>query len=70
MRIHNTAELQDGVNYWYVGVRYDCHWKVYSRCEKYKDGHDWSNMIVFDNKEDAKKFMEQLQNYVDPYIIK
>lgn len=68
--IQNIKDLKDGVKYWYIGVSYQCHWKIYCKCEKYKDGHDWSNMIVFDNETDANKFMKKIQKKFDAYIIK
>ncbi len=50
MRITKISNLVDGRKYWYIGVRYQCHWEIYHTCDTYRNGNDWSKMIVFDNE--------------------
>lgn len=53
MRITKISNLVDGRKYWYIGVRYQCHWEIYHTCDTYRNGNDWSKMIVFDNEKEA-----------------
>lgn len=70
MRIKDKLELIEGEKYWYIGVKYQSHWIIYKKSDNYKEGHDWSNMIVFDNEQEANEMKEKLQNYLRPFILK
>lgn len=69
MRITKISNLVDGRKYWYIGVRYQCHWEIYDTCDIYRNGNDWSKMIVFDNEKEAIKTKKLLQGHINPYAI-
>lgn len=70
MIIKNVSNLICDKMYWYIGVRYACHWEIYVKHDTYKQGHDWSKMIVFDNEQQAQSFKRCLQNCVNKFIIR
>jgi hypothetical protein len=70
MRIRNIADLVDGQEYWHLFVENVCHWQISVRLSKYRNGENWTDMIVYDNETEAKAEAQRLQISINSLIIK
>lgn len=70
MRISKLSKLKDGDTYWYIGVRYQCHWDLYVEKSIYYKNQCWDDQIVFDSEKSARCYLKCLRIIVNLLKIK